>query len=200
MNLLKTEKCKEGIIASKQIFSSPSFFKQCLYAYVPLVSMRFNYHCAVGYAYTYPSANYLYILTLYSIEKQQGYGSKTIDLMKEYAQKNQLDIIVTISKKAHTLTNLHKFYEKNGFHCCGEDKSQFYYKQEWESISINNSSYTLKPINTHKKEIYSISDRVIITLCLLAYYIRSRKTHPLIIDIINEWINQNNPEHPNGNK
>jgi hypothetical protein len=200
MRSLKSKTCKEGIIAAEQIFPSPSFFIKCLYAYVSLLSIRFSYRTAVSYAYTYPSAKALYILTLYSIDKQRGYGSKTIGLMKEYAQKNQLDLIVTISKKAQTLSDLHGFYEINGFHCCGEDQRQFYYIQEWQSINTRNNSCTITPINNNQKEIYSIGDRTIVTLCLLAYCIRSRKNHPIIIEVINDWFKQNIPEHNNGNK
>ena len=188
----KLLKCQEGITAAKQIYSSPSLFSLISDAFYPLISERFVYGSSVAYVYSVHEKHALYILLLYSLEKKKGHGTGNINQIKEYARKNNLDIIVTVSKKSSSSEAAKMFYEKNGFKYKGSDRLQHYYIIRRTDISAS-SLHLPKPAVT-QKELYHTKDKIAIVLSLIAYQFRMRNSLPLVVEIMNEWFLQNDME------
>ena len=188
----KINKCREGITAAKQIYFSPSFFNITMDAFYPLVSMRFKYCSSVCYAYPQKEQKILYILLLYSLEKNKGHATQNLSNVKEYAKKNKMDIVVTVSKKSPSYQKAKAFYEKVGFKLLGEDEKQFYYRIKNDTLKNHNNSINETLQHTlSRKDIYSIKENIALSLCLLAYPFRMRKSNPVAVDTISKWLKQN---------
>lgn len=185
-NLSKT---KEGITAAKQIYSSPSFMQLAFDAFYTLISNRFSYASSVGYVYSTPKLDRIYILLLYSLQQRKGHSTETINKIKRFAVAESKDVVVTVSKKSDFSEKARYFYEKNGFECIGTDMNHYYYILEHKKIQT--------PIgicdecsNTIIGK-FSLREKMITYLAIIAYHIRMRNTHPIAVETMDKWIRKN---------
>ncbi|AGB50642.1 hypothetical protein Metho_2502 (plasmid) [Methanomethylovorans hollandica DSM 15978] len=189
-NLSKT---KEGITAAKQIYSSPSFMQLAFDAFYPLISKRFSYASSVGYIYSNPKLDQIYIILLYSLQQRKGHSTETINQIKRFAIAESKDIVVTVSNKSEFSDKARAFYEKNGFECIGTDMNHYYYILKYEKIQIP-TVLCDECSDTIILDKFSLREKTISYLAIVAYHIRMRNTHPIAIETMNKWIRKNTPQ------
>ncbi len=186
----KLNKSKEGITAAKQIYSSPSFMQLIFDAFYPLISKRFSYASSVGYVYSTPKLDRIYILLLYSLQQRKGHSTETINQIKRFAFAESKDIVVTVSNKSDFSDNARAFYEKNGFECIGIDMNHHYYILKYKKIQIPNVLCD-ECSSTIILDKFSLREKIISYLAIIAYYIRMRNTHPIAVETMDKWFRKN---------
>lgn len=181
----KIERCREGIAAAWQIYSSPSFFSRLCNATHALSSMRFTAGSAVAYVYESSEKQTMYIVLIYNISKRNGNGKRVIDLIKKYAYDKHYRIVVTTSKRSHLKDNADKFYLACGFLYLGDDEKHSYYSVE----DVNKPIPIKLPENKNyiQKQTYALTDHLAVILVLITYPFGLKNRPPIVVEKMDEW-------------
>ena len=181
-------RCKEGITAAWEIYSTPTVLNRIFNSMHAIDTLRFSSGSSVAYVYESKNKKTMYILTMYSLIKGGGDGQKTIFNIKNYAANRGYRIITTTSIRSPFKDNADRFYERCGFKHAGNDDKHSYYVIEntnkTDVIGINSQDEYAHKIS------YTNTDKIAILISMVAYTFRIRGKEPIVIEIMDKWFDR----------
>lgn len=181
-------RCKEGITAAWEIYSTPTILNRIFNSVHALDALRFSSGSSVAYVYESRDKKTMYILTMYSLIKGGGDGQKAMAIIKSYAAMRGYRIVTTTSIKSPFKKNADRFYERCGFKHAGNDNKHSYYvienMKKPDIIGISSQDEYAYKIS------YTITDKIAILVSIIAYTFRIRGEEPIVVEIINQWFDR----------
>lgn len=181
----RSARCKEGITAAWEIYSTPTILNRIFNSVYAIDTLRFSSGSSVAYVYESKSKKTMYILTMYSLIKRGGNGRKTIEIIKNYAAKRRYRIVTTTSIRSPFKKNADRFYEQCGFKHVGNDDKHSYHVIEnlkrTDVIGISSQDEYAYKIS------YTITDKIAILVSMIAYTFRIRGKEPIVVEIMDKW-------------